>query len=366
MSQLRILAGTAITVAAVTASTVAPAAAHTRDRVPCDGAALQGAVVNANDGDTLELTPRCIYKLTIPDPSDSDTGLVIHRKVTLQGNGSTIARRLATQDFRIFKIESGGDLTLNHLTISGGRAAGSGGGVLLDASDAKLTLNRSNITKNSATDFGGGIANGANDNGGRVTVRYSDLRHNSANYGGGMWQSGSSATAKFRYSRITSNSAISFGGGFESFDSSKLTLDDSEVTENSAPYAGGGIDNYNQSTTTLNGTLVHGNKTNGDGGGIHNDSGTLNLYKSVVIANKAIGPGRPDRPKGSGSHGGGIANIGSGVAILKRSWVAYNIAAEAPGGIWNTGTVMVIHTTVKKNRPGNCAPSNSMVIGCRD
>lgn len=292
---------------------------------------------------------------------------MITTEITIYGNDSTINRSTQppTPDFRIFQIGPGGDLTLKHLTVHGGRAQGDGGGILLTAGSAKLTLIKTRITKNSATASGGGIANGGffGSGGGAVTVRDSDLRHNSARFGGGMAHFG--GTAKFWHSRITGNTAASTAGGILGDvllgTGGTLTLNDSRVTDNTAFDHAGGIDNH--ITTTLNNTLVRGNTVTGPrdssrggtGGGLVNHEGTLALNKSAVVANKAIGPG---------GQGGGLANF-VGTTTLTDSLVINNIANKAPGGIYRTGgTVTLRNTKVVKNHPTNCADSTPPVDGC--
>ncbi|AZS73079.1 hypothetical protein DDE74_20810 [Streptomyces lydicus] len=370
MFRLRALAGFAVAAAAVTTATAIPATATSQDLVPCSELALREAIDQANqnpDAGILKLTPHCVYTLTDDDPNNPGTGLVITTEITIYGNDSTIERSTQppTPDFRIFRIAPGGDLTLKHLTVRGGRAQGDGGGILLSASSAKLTLIKTRLTKNSATASGGGIANGDffGSGGGAVTVRDSDLQHNSARFGGGMAHFG--GTARFWHSRVTGNTAASTAGGIIADvrlgTGGTLTLNDSKVTDNTAFDHAGGIDNH--VTTTLNNTLVRGNRVTGPrdlgrggtGGGIVNHEGTLALNKSAVVANKAIGPG---------GQGGGLA-IFVGTATLTDSRVIDNIADKAPGGIYRTGgTVTLQNTNVKKNHPTNCADSTPPVDGC--
>ena len=84
--------------------------------------------------------------------------------ITIEGNGSTI-QRTGGPEFRILDVYSGGDLTLNHATISGGDVSTSsvGGGILVVT--GALTLNYSTVSGNKAF-FGGGIYN----NHGTVTL----------------------------------------------------------------------------------------------------------------------------------------------------------------------------------------------------
>ncbi|MGW5362665.1 hypothetical protein [Actinopolymorpha pittospori] len=90
--------------------------------VPCDRDELIAALVraDANGGGTLELAPSCTYTLTA---HEAGTGLpVITQPITIDGNGSTIVREADAADFRIFRVEAGGDLRLRDLTVGGGAA----------------------------------------------------------------------------------------------------------------------------------------------------------------------------------------------------------------------------------------------------
>ena len=124
-----------------------------------DIAALKNAITQANtSGGRITLASHCTYTLTAPD--NTDDGLPeITGNVTISGRDTTIRRAPnATQDFRILHVVSGGNLTLNSLTISGGSvgAARSGGGI--SNNSGTLNLNRSVVKGNSAG-TGGGITN---------------------------------------------------------------------------------------------------------------------------------------------------------------------------------------------------------------
>src|ERR1043165_6297281 len=108
--------------------------------VSCDagGAGLVAAVnaVNSAGGGSINLDSGCTYSLTSADNSTfGKTGLpVVVTSVTINGKGATIAGN--SSNFRIVAIDgsSGGGLTLNGVTITGGKAAGpmlagAGGGI---------------------------------------------------------------------------------------------------------------------------------------------------------------------------------------------------------------------------------------------
>ncbi|MEO8393739.1 MAG: hypothetical protein ABI700_12180 [Chloroflexota bacterium] len=92
--------------------------------VPCDVTALISAINSASSGDRLDLATGCTYTLTVVDNLTLGTTglLVISTTLTINGHGATITRSSVggTPDFRIFALASGGDLTLDSLTVSNG------------------------------------------------------------------------------------------------------------------------------------------------------------------------------------------------------------------------------------------------------
>ncbi|WP_119096214.1 right-handed parallel beta-helix repeat-containing protein [Streptomyces sp. WM6372] len=344
----------AATTAALATVVALPAAeAHAQQFVPCTAAALTSAIATANTvaGPAhLFLAPGCTYTLTAPD--NPGNGLPqVSSDITIVGNGSTIRRQSAT-GFRIFEVTApNGRLTLNNLTVRGGRSesGGSGGGGI--SNQGVLTLNSTTVTRNvsAISGPGGGIVSS-----GTLNLRNSTVSHNiSTNDGGGVYSSG---TANISNTTITGNTAKDTGGGLDA--RGGLTLTGSRVTDNAARLDGGGISAF-MLTGTVTDTLVQGNDTaedNEGGGGILNRQSTLTLERTTVFANRAIETGAP---------GGGIANISGASLILRNSSVTNNYAGGAPGGIYNNAsTVSLTATTVADNYPTNCAPG--VFAGCAD
>ncbi len=105
------------------------------------------------------------------DSGTDNDDLDITSTIIMQGNGATIHRDQSlsctlnktaqTGEFRIFEVKSGGNLTLDSVTVMHGCADGSGnpaldGGGIYVASGGKIRIANSTIALNSA-DFGGGI-----------------------------------------------------------------------------------------------------------------------------------------------------------------------------------------------------------------
>ncbi len=361
--------------------------------VACDTDKLIAAITlaNARGGAMLDLAKGCTYLLTA---AIDDAGLpAVTTPITLNGGKhTTITRAAAADQFRILTVDTGGDLTLNHLTITGGQttnAGTDGAGVFVDAGGT-LTSNHSAITRNIAGGSGGGIANN-----GTTHVHASNVSHNTASAAaGGVASSGvldiskssihanaamdgggvtSSGTVRIEHSRISGNRAHSSGGGLfvmrgtgSVADSSvttniagdvvggilaslgvQMAIRSSVIAENVAE-AGivGGLGVDVDASVVVTDSIVKNNNGSGNGGGVYNIA-ELVLRNTKVFGNQ------------SGDQGGGIYNEASATLALFGTKVTKNIAVTDGGGIFNEvgGTVDLNNATgtvVVKNRPNNC------------
>ncbi|WP_026189200.1 right-handed parallel beta-helix repeat-containing protein [Salinispora mooreana] len=365
--------------------------------VPCDADALIAAITlaNARGGATLDLAKDCTYLLT----ADIDgAGLpAITTPITLNGSKhTTIERAAAADEFRILTVDTGGDLTLNKLTITGGQTSEDGGGIFVDAGGA-LTTNHTTITRNIASIFGGGIANN-----GTTRMKNSTASHNRAGViGGGVENSGALEISK---SYVTANTATSGGAGVLSvgtvqIDHSTITdntaqvgsggglaisgvgiVKDTDITNNTAVNGGGAVVNVAGTQLILKSVNLVGNTaTTGRGGGIAgNSTNSIVVVEDSLIKNNTApldGGGistvnelvlRHTKVIGNqaGGLGGGIFNTAFGAARLFDTKVVENIALTDGGGIYNDGGTVELNTAtgtvVIKNRPNNCVD----VPGC--
>ncbi|HEX3125269.1 MAG TPA: choice-of-anchor Q domain-containing protein, partial [Rhodanobacteraceae bacterium] len=272
------------------------------------GTVLGTACVNGGGafgtGDTINFAPPAFPQfeprtITLADVSTgtlsiSDANLTItagaYAQVTIQRPSG------ATNDFRIIydNASAGGSLTLNHLTMSNGKASGTpycngkhgGGGICITAAD--LTLNNSTLSGNYAEGYGGGILSRS----GNVTLTNSTLSNNvSSMFAGGIYVFNNDLT--LTNSTLSGNTAInsplSYGGGIFS-QSANITLTDSTLSGNSAGYVGG-IWSWSGNVTLTNSTLsgnagvTAGNRWNA--GGIWASSGNVALTNSTVSGNSA-------------------------------------------------------------------------------
>ena len=81
--------------------------------------------------------------------------LVISSEITIEGSGATIERS-GGPNFRLFAVDSSGNLTLDETTVSGGVTSSRGGGVYNFLGTVNIT--NSTISGNSAF-RGGGVFN---------------------------------------------------------------------------------------------------------------------------------------------------------------------------------------------------------------
>jgi hypothetical protein len=348
--------------AAVGFGSASPRVAHADTAVLCGEQQLRDAIDKASPGDTLNLDGSCIYTLTKAGEQDltqGDSGLVIKKKLTINGSGATITRLSSAPAFRIFRVtQDVGDLTLDDVIVDNGNAVsqdvkrGRGGGI---ANLGKLTVQGKSVLSHNNADFGGGaICNGDADyapdpvNNAELTVKDGvTISGNSTGlHGGGIANGGGQNKITLTGCTISGNTGGpgSAGGGIAS--QGTATLDNCSVSRNTAS-DGGGIVNIGD-LRLKNNSQVAGNSATGTplqdgfGGGILNVAddvhvGTVTLVNSSVIGNSAK------------NDGGGIANAPRATADLHNSPVTNNYTATDGGGIANAGTMTLTQSPVTNN-----------------
>ena len=291
-----------------------------------DTSGLVAAVAGANGSagpTTITLAKNCTYVLNAPAVPGGNDGLpVIVTTLTINGNGSTIARSAApsTPNFRIIEIgipngpggvPAGklGSLTLNDLTVTGGRIAGIqdesessaggdsgyGGGILVkklsNSVGSSLVLNHVTVSHNSASDGhrraasfeegtkGGGVAISV----GRATITDSTISDNTASdalggYSAGGGIANTDGTLVIRRSRIAGNHSVANGfpigayaGAVESdsrlfFHAVSTTIEDSVIAGNDVTgiaVVGSAIDSQREFVLTC--TVIAGNVASASG-----------------------------------------------------------------------------------------------------
>lgn len=172
---------------------------------------------------------------------------------------------------------------------------------------------------------------------------------------------------------ILDGSTAGLGGGIRN--AGTLVLRRVTLSGNRAG-SGGGVANLANARATVSRTLFAANTTTGVGGGALLNFGVATIGVSVIKANTAPinGGGVNTQPSGvtvlsrsvveantSGSLGGGLANLGS--TTLNRGVVERNRGSGGGGIATANDNVVLSHSIVRNNQPGNCSPPNT-VQGC--
>lgn len=249
---------------------------------------------------------------------------------------------------RVFRVEDAGNLTLNGITVTKGKATssdadGHGGGIRNDG--ATVTLINSIVSGNTAQHEGGGIFNRI---GGALTVTNSAISGNLAGQGGGgIYNRGTATLTNSIVSENTGGTADNSISGTGIFNNGgRLALTNSTISGNKG-HGGVGIFNYD-GILTLTSSTISGNM-GVFAAGIYN-SGTATLTNSTISGNESEG-------------GSGIYHV-YGTLNLTSVTIAYNRSnyplpcMECPGGIYILfgATMNLNNTIVAKNTvasPGN-------------
>ncbi|MBI3241627.1 MAG: right-handed parallel beta-helix repeat-containing protein [Chloroflexi bacterium] len=299
-----------------TASTVQAATINVANGivvVAADGqCSLIEAIVNANTdaathadcpagsgADTISLATGSTYTLTAVDNtvvSLGGNGLpAITSSITINGNGATITRGNGAPNFRIFYLDTGGNLTLNSVTVSkGDTGAYMGGGIY--SNSATLTIANATLSNNTAGGVGGGLHSVSST----LTVNNSTVTNNSG-YGiavtfgsatvtGSTFSnnSGDGLVAHGDPTLTVANSTFSNNGGSGlAVLSGTATITDSAFSNNHDTYNGGGLTigtNGNAPVVTVTNSTFTGNSANNMGGAIAS-SGALTISNSTISGN---------------------------------------------------------------------------------
>ena len=245
---------------------------------------VSGSCIAGSPGaDTIDLQVDVTLTASIVNFAGPTGTPPVTSEIVIEGNGHTIARDVTAPEFRILAVISTGDLTLNDVTISGGRFAttyADGTGILVY--NGRLGVYDSTITDNAVVTygFGGGIANA----GGDVTIVRSTISDNHAgNEGGGLSQI--HGTATIHDSTFTGNSAGDDGGAIVHYYGT-MSIVNSTLSGNSAG-SGGAI--YADDPLTIVNSTVTGNAA-GSGGAIFTFD-PVTLSRSIISGNSTTGTG---------------------------------------------------------------------------
>lgn len=338
------------------------------DSSPSPVACLIGAMAAANangEVNTISLDGSTFTLNAVDNTSENPHGYPsgpnglpsVTSKMTIVGNGATIIERdpSATVKFRIFHVSSGGELTLDGVTVRNGllpddaNIGSHGGGIQnwgrLNVINSTVTNNRAGNTGDLYGGVGGGISSA-----GHLTVTNSAISYNRAGDGTGASSQGGA------------------GGGIQAicellpFPSGSLILVNSTIKNNSAGNGnmtgglggqGGGVhfigckksgaDPILTGTLDITGSTFENNNAGkgfigGSGGGLLIGGATqASIFNSTFYANKA-----------GGYYGDGTVGGGGGGAIIVN-------------GVGNM--VDISHSTLVSNSPGLVYPGSSTLNG---
>ncbi len=237
---------------------------ETDDNGACevDDCALREAILAANAAAGLDtvILPAGLYQLSIFGPVDNQaiTGdLDILDDLELLGDGSDSTIIVGDGTDRVFEIRQS-NVTISSVTVTGGRAGASGGGIRASVSD--VTIIKSVIAGNSSALDGGGCFFDIGD----VVLIDTVVSGNSAaadGLGGGIHSLGISNTSAAYLSlvntTVSENSARSGGGIYSLFDS-YVTITNSTLADNTAGFRGDAFANDFSPPPTFANTLIVG------------------------------------------------------------------------------------------------------------
>src|SRR5207237_1712481 len=165
------------------------------------------AIDRAATVDTINVATAGVFATPQTIMVTSGGSLNLNKDVTIQGPGASQLTVSGNNASRVFLILSGNTVTLDGLTVSGGRSAADGGGIF--KSSGTVTISNCVVSGNVVTaGGGGGIYNGT----GPMTIINSTVSGNSALSGGGIL-SNNGATLTITNSNISGNSDRPAGGG---------------------------------------------------------------------------------------------------------------------------------------------------------
>jgi hypothetical protein len=294
---------------------------------------------NATPGqNTITLAPGAAFTLNAVDNfTFSANGLpavAAGNDLTIEGNGDAIERGTgrSTPAFRLLAVANLGSLTLNHLTLSQGLAAASGGAIF---NLGTLTLDGVTVQNCTAQAAGpSGVASGGGIySDGVVSIANSTIRNNQALGGNGT-----------DVANGLGGGAAAHGGG--------MYVGTATVTNTtfSSNLARGGDGASGFIVKGKEGTFIYGGGWGGDatGGAIYS-RGAIELRGAVITQNTAKGGVGGNTPKGWGKapdgvgQGGGIyiaPGVAAGLDAFTQANTKNNTASTSDNDIFGSFTIL--------------------------
>jgi len=172
-----------------------------------------------------------------------------------------------------------GSPTLTNCTFSGNSADYGGG--MYNTSNSSPAVTNCTLRGNSAPGDGGGMSNWLDSN---PTVTNCTFSNNWSHYGGGMFNISSSPTVT--NSAFSANVSNEWGGGMRN-DLSSPTVINCTFSGSSALHYGGGMSNSNSSSPTVTNCTFTGCSTDNYGGGMSNYNSSPTVINCTFSGNSA-------------------------------------------------------------------------------
>ena len=287
---------------------------------------------NANgEADVIQLEAGT-YTLTVAHNAFRGTnGLpVVTSAITIVGAGAAttvIEREPGAPDFRIIAATGAGDLTLEDVTIQGGRAIGGiaqggGGGGVFGTSGASVALHDCTITGNSSSFNGAGVL--IQEDALLVLERCLVTANGPTTFGGGITVTsvGNGLTATVRDAIVTGNTCTSEKCGVD-VQTADMVVVRTTISDNAGATNAGGI-GIDRGLLTVIESTVTGNRAANGAGLFARDSGAIALWRSTVSGNLADNQG-----------GGAFVAAGSSLDMIDSTVTANS--AYAGGGLYGAG-----------------------------
>lgn len=283
-----------------------PLVTNLSDAIPSPLGSLRRALETVPNGGNIEFIPSLDGgEIQLVDELVIGPGREFSVRSDLLPNGLRI---LAAPGKRVLSIGSGASISMQNLTLSGGRAVGGsypancGGGIFSEG-----TLQLANVAIEDCT---------------------------ASLHGGGLYYAVGSGVNHMLSSRISGCEALTGqGGGI--FNAGISGFDGSSISGNIAATDGGGVFNINEGALTF--SSVYGN-TATRGGGIFNAGGSTFVVRTCTLAeNRAL------------TNGGGAFSASTGNLELDSLTVAYNTAGSLGGGVHMEGAVSLENTLIAEN-----------------
>jgi len=236
-------------------------------------AAALPSIETTSTAGTLTITGLRASSLTIDANQGNFSIFTINTGSNLSVSGVTVTGANTLGSGGAFK--NNGTLTVTNSTLSGNSASNNGGGILNHGS-ATLNIFNSTISGNISSFYGGGIFNST---GGTLTVSNSTFDNNTGRYGGGISNQG---TLTISNSTLSGNIATMYSGGI--YNQGTGSVINCTFSGNSA-VTGGGI--YNSNTLNIANTIIANSTSGGDYAG----GGTVNVTSPSTAANNLVSQG---------------------------------------------------------------------------